>query len=123
MDNKPDNKESIISNWQIKPVNKNVDKEINKLPIDLQAKFLRIAKLIEDDGVFGIAKPYVKSLSKGLWEIRIKGQSGIARALFVIKNKEIIILHVFIKKTQKPPPKTIALAQKRLQDYELHKKT
>ncbi len=111
------------ASWQIKPINKNVDKEINNLPIDLQAKFLRIAKLIESDGVFGVAKPYVKSLSKGLWEIRIKGTSGIARALFFIKNKEIIILHVFIKKTQKTPPKAITLARQRLQDYELHKKT
>ena len=64
-----------------------------------------------------IGMPHTKSLGKGLFEIRIKSQDGIARVFYCTKrNAEIIILHSFIKKTQKIPTSELEIAKKRLQE-------
>jgi phage-related protein len=61
--------------------------------------------------------PHVKALGQGLFEIRIKAAEGIGRAFFCnIKGKIIIILHEFIKKTQKTPQKDMDLAKKRMRE-------
>lgn len=59
-------------------------------------------------------KPCVKHLEKGLGEIRMKGRDGISRALYVVaKPKRVVVVRVFVKKTQKTPRKEIKLALKR----------
>jgi phage-related protein len=56
-------------------------------------------------------------LRAGLWEFRLKGKDGIARALYVTRSgKRIIIVRVFTKKTQKTPRREIALALARAQE-------
>lgn len=55
----------------------------------------------------------VKPLGSGLWEIRSKLDNRIARILFVFSEREIVLLHGFIKKTQKTPKQEIELARKR----------
>jgi phage-related protein len=64
-----------------------------------------------------LGNPYTASMGDGLFEIRAKGMEGIGRSLFcTIKDQEIIILHSFIKKTQKTPKKEIDLARKRMKE-------
>ena len=64
-----------------------------------------------------IGRPHTAPLGKGLFEIRAKGPEGISRSLFcTIKGPEIVILHTFIKKTQKMPKKPMALARKRMKE-------
>jgi len=49
--------------------------------------------------------------------IRAKGQEGIGRSLYcMMKGQEIVILHSFIKKTQKTPKKELDLAKKRMKE-------
>jgi Phage-related protein len=60
----------------------------------------------------------VKSLSRGLWEVRSKLDNRISRILFVFHEGAIILLHGFIKKTQKTPPQEIELARKRANKLE-----
>ena len=61
--------------------------------------------------------PYTKSLGKGFFEIRAKGTEGIGRSFFcTIKDKEVVILHSFIKKSQKTPNKEMEIARKRLKE-------
>jgi len=60
----------------------------------------------------------VKSLGKGLWEIRSRLNNRIARILFVFIDGTIVLLHGFIKKTQKTPPQEIELAKKRAKKLE-----
>ena len=55
----------------------------------------------------------VKSLGKGLWEIRSRLENRIARIVFIFDDGRIVLLHGFIKKTQKTPKQEIELAQKR----------
>ena len=76
----------------------------------------KVHKLFERIEQLGIAhtNPYIKKLtSTPFWEARILGQDNI-RALFVhTKNNSIVILHIFIKKTEKTPTREIDLAMKR----------
>ncbi len=56
-------------------------------------------------------------LDSGLYEIRAKGKEGIARSVYcTAKEKEIVILHSFIKKSQKIPKKDLDLAKKRMKE-------
>ena len=68
-----------------------------------------------------IGMPHVRPLGKGLHEVRSSLPHGIARVIFAIDGDEIILLHGFIKKTQKTPAEALALAEKRRRDYEQNK--
>ena len=66
-----------------------------------------------------IGMPYCRSLGKGLWEVRSDLSGGkIARVIFCTVRGRMALLHGFIKKTQKTPPKDLELALKRMNDME-----
>ena len=70
---------------------------------------------------FPIGLPLCRQLSgyKDLWEVRSKITAGrIVRVIFYINNGEMILLHGFIKKSQKTPKKEIDLALKRKKEHE-----
>ena len=58
--------------------------------------------------------PLVRKLDKGLWEVRVRLPDGIARILFITGERRMILLHGFIKKSQKPPHADLELAKTRL---------
>ena len=64
-----------------------------------------------------LGMPVVRKMSSDLWEVRIKIPSGIARVLFTVDDKLMILLHGFIKKSQKTPDNELKTAKKRLQQY------
>ena len=61
-----------------------------------------------------LGMPLVDHIEGDIWEIRIKLDNRIARVLFVIVNKTMILLHGFIKKDQKTPKPELDLAKQRL---------
>ncbi len=62
-----------------------------------------------------IGLPLVRSLGRDLWEVRSSLTQGkIARVLFYVGDGQMVLLHAFIKKTQKTPPQDIDLALKRM---------
>jgi phage-related protein len=73
--------------------------------------------LIENHGLERVHEPHVKHLEERVWEMRMTGRDGIARALYVTaKGKRVVVVHVFVKKTQKTPRHDIELAQKRAKE-------
>ena len=104
--------------WEVIITNKKVEKEINSLPHDLKAKFTHIVGLITEFGAENVHEPYIKYLKvHKLWEIRMKGKSGIGRAIYVTsKAKKIYILHAFIKKSQKTPTDALKKAINRMSE-------
>lgn len=102
--------------WQITFFNNKVESETISFPPGILANFLHIAEMIETFGpALGI--PYTKALKDGLFEIRAKGREGIGRSFFcTVKGKEVIILHSFVKKSQKIPRKEIKIARQRLKE-------
>ncbi len=106
--------------WTIETLNKVVDEELDSLEATFKAKFLHIAEMLQEFGPNNVKAPHCKPLGNKLWEIRMKGKPGIARAIYVIaKHKRIIVLHVFVKKTQKTPKKAIDIAKERLKEIKL----
>jgi phage-related protein len=81
-----------------------VERELDELAADVRQRFLRIAELLERHGPAGVHEPYVKHLDGKLWEMRMKGKDGIARAAYVTATgHRVVVVHVFVKKTQKTP--------------------
>jgi phage-related protein len=62
-------------------------------------------------------EPYVKHLEGKLWEMRMKGRDGIARAISVTtKGERVVVLHAFVKKTQKAPQRALEIARERAKE-------
>ena len=103
--------------WKVEFYSIKVENDIISWPKHLQAKFLKIVELIQKTGPQDVGMPHIKPLKQGLFEIRIKSDEGIGRAMFcTISGKMIIILSGFIKKTQKTPDNEIELARKRMKE-------
>lgn len=65
-----------------------------------------------------VGMPLCRSMGQGLWEIRSSLPSNrIARVLFCVVAERIVVLHGFIKKTQKTPVEDLALARKRMKEF------
>ena len=102
--------------WKVTFYSEKIEVQTLNFPKGILANFLHIVEMIEEFGP-NLGKPYVGSLSSGLYEIRSKGKEGIGRSIyFVVKGREVIILHSFIKKTQKTPKKDLDLAKKRMKE-------
>ncbi|MDQ0470458.1 type II toxin-antitoxin system RelE/ParE family toxin [Labrys wisconsinensis] len=103
--------------WTVSFLNADVRAELEALPRDIVASFLRISRLIEAGGLHEVHEPYVKHLQGVLWEMRLKGKDGIARAAYVTATgQRVVIVRVFAKKTQKTPRREIELALQRAKE-------
>ena len=64
-----------------------------------------------------VGMPLCRSLRNGLWEIRSNIRNGrIARTIFTVVDKRIVLLHGFVKKTLKTPKSDMDLAPKRMKE-------
>ncbi|NUM43721.1 MAG: type II toxin-antitoxin system RelE/ParE family toxin [Anaerolineales bacterium] len=61
-----------------------------------------------------LGMPLIRKLEADLWEVRSTLPDGIARVLFTVQGRRVILLHAFVKKTQKTPLNELAIARKRL---------
>jgi phage-related protein len=103
--------------WTVETLNDVVDAELDELPADMRARFISISRLIGEFGLERVREPHVKHLRGPLWEMRIKGKDGISRALYVTAvGERVVVVRVFVKKTQKTPNREIELALKRAKE-------
>ena len=92
---------------------------IDSLSPQGKAKYIFITRLLKEYGL-NVREPYVKQITghRKLFEIRIKDRSGISRILyFVHTGRKFILLHGFVKKTEKTPQREIIIAEQRMKDY------
>ena len=105
--------------WTVETLNAAVDAELEALPVEMRARFLRVFELIEVYGIQSLPRGIAKHLEEKLWEIRVKTASGIARAIYVTWSRQrVVVVRVFIKKTQKTPQRELALCRQRARDIE-----
>jgi len=76
------------------------------------SKVLKHIELLETFG-HKLTMPYSKQISRNLYELRIRGQQEV-RIFYCFYNKQIYVVHAFIKKSQKTPRNEIKTAQKRI---------
>lgn len=98
-----------------------VEEFIKNLPDKHGAKVYFTIELLQ---LFGrnIREPYAKHIEgkdyKGLWELRIKFAGDISRVLyFVPVGNKFVLLHGFVKKTDKTPANELETAKKRMNEY------
>ena len=97
--------------------NEPVVEYLNALPAKHKAKALRAIDLLEEFGR-ELKEPYAKHLEGELWELRVKQASDISRILYFAEvGDSFVLLHGFIKKTQKTPKKELDRALRYLADY------
>ena len=105
--------------WTVEFFDEKVETLLEAYPEDIQASFKRIVRLIQSSGLERVREPYVKHLQGRLWEMRLKGRAGIARAVYVTAiGKRIVVVHVFVKKTEKTPRHEIEIALLRAKEVE-----
>ena len=100
--------------WAVETLNATVDGEVEQLPVDLRARLVRLGSIIEAVGFDGLPANTVKHLEDKVWELRLRGKDGIARAIYVTAvRRRVVIVRVFVKKTQKTPKHELELARQR----------
>jgi phage-related protein len=103
--------------WTVETLSAVVDEEIADLPVDMRARLARLTGLIERIGFEALPRQSVKHLEGRLWELRITGRDGISRAIYVTAaGRRMVILRVFVKKTQKAPKRELDLARERVKE-------
>jgi phage-related protein len=100
--------------WNIVYHTRAVETFVLDLPEGLLARYLRLTDMMLEFGA-KLGMPHTRAMTDGLLELRIKGKEGIARVFYcTMVGKQIVMLHGFIKKSDKTPPKELKLARVRL---------
>jgi phage-related protein len=106
--------------WSIEYYSNAVERTILRFPPGLLARYVRLTDLMLEFGP-ALGMPHTRAMGGGLFELRVKGQEGIARVFYgTTVAQRIVMLHVFIKKSQKTPQKELDIARRRLQEVLSH---
>lgn len=93
-----------------------VRQDIDSMPLRLRARYAALVermKLVGSD----LGEPHTQAMGAGLFDLRLKSHEGIARVMYcTLVGRRIVMLHSFIKKTQRTPQADLSLARKRLQE-------
>jgi len=92
--------------------NPKIEKFLNSLELPASSKSAKYIKLLETHGN-NIGMPYSKQLSNNLYELRVRGRQEI-RIFYCFHRNQAVILHAFIKKSQKTPRQETETALNRI---------
>jgi phage-related protein len=102
--------------YTIEYYSEQVADEILALPDTLAARYVVLTRRIQAVGP-NLGAPHTDAFGDGLFELRLKGQEGIARVFFcTLVGRKVMMLHSFIKKTQKTPQREVETARKRMKE-------
>ncbi|UUZ63762.1 type II toxin-antitoxin system RelE/ParE family toxin [Polaromonas sp. P1-6] len=93
-----------------------VQEQIFELPDTLAARYIVLTRRMVALGP-NLGEPHTKTFGDGLFELRLKGAEGIARVFFcTLVGKRIVMLHSFVKKTDRTPLRERDVAQTRMKE-------
>jgi len=96
--------------------NETVQADILNLPDTLAARYIVLTRRIIALGP-NLGEPHTKAFGEGLFELRLKGAEGIARVFFcTLVGRRVVMLHSFIKKSDKTPPPERRIAEARMKE-------
>ena len=102
--------------YTIRHFSNEVQEDIFKLPTTLQARSISLTQRMINFGPH-LGLPHTDAFGDGLFELRLKGAEGIARVFFcTMVGQKIVMLHSFIKKSQKTPDKELKVAKARMKE-------
>lgn len=87
-----------------------------ELPDPLAARYIVLSRRMMAI-VPNLGMPHSKAMGDGLFEFRLKGAEGIARVFYcAVVNRRIVMLHSFVKKTERTPRRDLVLATSRMKE-------
>lgn len=103
-------------NWRVTFYSVALQEELLRLPAGFVARFLRYAERMEMYGP-DLGMPHTRAMGGGLFELRLKAKEGIARVFYcTLVGRRIVMLHQFIKKSEKTPRRELGVARKRMKE-------
>lgn len=91
-----------------------VQEQILDLPDTLAARYIVLTRRMMAIGP-NLGEPHTKAMGEGLFELRLKGAEGIARVFYCgLIGRRIVMLHSFIKKTDRTPKRELDVARNRI---------
>ena len=102
--------------WEIKYHDEKLQEAVLALPAGLLARYLHLTDRMVQYGP-DLGMPHTRAMGEGLFELRLKSTEGIARVFYcTMVGRKIVILHQFIKKTDKTPPRELETARRRMEE-------
>jgi phage-related protein len=103
-------------NWRVTFYSAAFQKELLQLPAGFVVRFLRYAERMElYDPDLGM--PHSRAMGQGLFELRLTVAEGIVRVFYcTLVGRRIVMLHQFIKKSEKTPRKALEIARTRMKE-------
>lgn len=103
-------------NYSIEYYSEAVQQDIMSLPHGLAGRYVALTRRMVEVGA-NLGEPHTQAMGAGLFELRLKSVEGIARVFYcTLVGQRIVMLHSYIKKTQKTPAKELHLAQARMKE-------
>lgn len=94
-----------------------VQEDIFALPDTLAARYVVLSRRMVALGP-NLGEPHTKAFGEGLFEMRLKGAEGIGRVFFcTLVGKRIVMLHSFVKKSDRTPLREREIAQTRMKEF------
>ena len=83
----------------------------------LNARLIRLMEMVENVGLEHMREPHVKHIEGKIWELRAKAAGSIARAFYItMTGRRVVILHAFVKKSDKTPRGALEIARNRMKE-------
>ena len=102
--------------WEIKYHDEKLQTAVLALPPGILARYIQCTDRMLEFGP-DLGMPHTRAMSAGLFELRLKSREGIARVFYcTLVGRRIVMLHSFVKKTEKTPPKELSLARQRMKE-------
>lgn len=107
--------------WNVVYFNDQVKREVFELPDGILAGYLRLVGIMEEFGA-DLRMPHSRAMGDGLFELRPRGEEGVGRVFYCMHvNRQVVVLHSFVKKTQETPRNELRKARKRLKEVQRSK--
>ncbi|MBS0194925.1 MAG: type II toxin-antitoxin system RelE/ParE family toxin [Proteobacteria bacterium] len=102
--------------WTLSYYSPKVAATVEVWPLGIATSYKRTLEAMAEHGP-DLGMPRTRAMGAGLFEIRVKGSEGIGRAFFcTVIGQHIVILHAFVKKTEKTPVRELEMARARLKE-------
>ena len=102
--------------YQISYYNEALQQEIFELPKTLVTRYVMLTQRMIAIGP-NLGEPHTKAFGNSMFELRLKGAEGIARIFYcTLVGKRIVMLHSFVKKSERTPLRERETAEARLKE-------
>src|SRR5436190_8435430 len=102
--------------WEIEYHDEKLQEAVLLLPAGLLTRYLHLTDRMVEYGP-DLGMPHTRAMGTGLFEHRLKSAEGIGRVFYcTLVGRKIVMLHQFVKKTEKTPPKELEIARKRMKE-------